>query len=1070
MLTVSPAPSLAQPPPGSLVAAYSFDEGSGTSVVDASGTGNGGSIGSATWAPTGRYGGALQFNGTTAKVTVGDSPSLRLAAGMTLEAWVYPTGIDASWTDVVFKGNDNYYLMASSTPGRPVGGGIFNGSYGETFGQSMIPVTTWTHLATTYDGATLRLYVDGVQVSSKPQTGTLASSANPLQIGGDDIYGQYFSGLIDEVRVYNVALTAAEIQADMAQPIGSQPPPEFANETVVTNLDFVSAMRFAPGGKMLMAEIGGTIRVVQPGASQPDATPFAVIAGAVAQGDAGLMDLVLDPNAGANRFYYVFYAHAQGASYRDRVSRFTAAADWNSTVAGSEVVLWQDDAATITDAHHGATVIFGPDGKLYISIGDLGSPSDSQSLTNYHGKVLRINSDGSVPSDNPFFDGAGPNKDAIWAYGLRNPYRLSWDVPTGNLYIADVGGNDNSTAFEELNLGAPGANYGWPLCEGPCTPANITDPIYSYPHQGRDAAIMGGFVYRGSQYPSSYVGSYFFADYAQNWIKRLTLNAAGTVVTGVFNFEPLNGASDTPTVGDPVQLHQGPDGALYYLDLSFDEQSGTFNAGTLRRMRYTGGGVNQPPTVAAAGSPLVGSPPLNVTFSSAGTTDPEGDTLTYLWDFGDGSTSTAPNPSHTFQASGHYNVKLTVSDGTSSPFKTLAITVGNPPVGQILGPADSSLFKAGDHIVISGAATDAEDGTLPPSAFSWTIVFRHEGHAHPVVGPIVGVNTTSFDIPVTGHDFAGFTRYEITLTVTDSDGLEHSSSVLIFPDKVNLSFATQPPGLSIQVDGITRLTPFVLDEVKGFQHTINAPAQVSGGTSYTFASWSDGGAQSHTIVTPTSNQSYVATYQASSSGPVAAYAFNEGAGSTVADASGNGNGGTIGTATWTTLGKFGNALTFNGSTARVTVPDAPSLRLSNAMTLEAWINPSVRTNAWRDVLMKGTDNYYLMSSSKKSSRPAGGGIFNGIHGETFGPSALPLNTWTHLAATYDGATLRLFVNGVQVSSKAQTGTLTSSSGALQIGGDAVFGQYFAGRIDEVRVYATALSAAQIQTDMATPIP
>ena len=131
----------------------------------------------------------------------------------------------------------------------------------------MIPVTTWTHLATTYDGATLRLYVDGVQVSSKPQTGTLASSANPLQIGGDDIYGQYFSGLIDEVRVYNVALTAAEIQADMVQPIGSQPPPEFANETVVTNLDFVSAMRFAPGGKMLMAEIGGTIRVVQPGAS-----------------------------------------------------------------------------------------------------------------------------------------------------------------------------------------------------------------------------------------------------------------------------------------------------------------------------------------------------------------------------------------------------------------------------------------------------------------------------------------------------------------------------------------------------------------------------------------------------------------------------------------------------------------------------------------------------------------------------------------------------------------------------------------------------------------------------------
>ena len=214
----------------------------------------------------------------------------------------------------------------------------------------------------------------------------------------------------------------------------------------------------------------------------------------------------------------------------------------------------------------------------------------------------------------------------------------------------------------------------------------MTSPIYTYSHAGRDAAIMGGVVYRGSAYPASYQGNYFFADYAQNWIKRLTLNAAGTVVTGVFNFEPINGALDNAAVGDPVWLQQGPDGSIYYLDLSFDEQNGTTNAGTLRRMRYLGSG-NQPPTVNASGTPLQGQPPLTVNFSSVGSSDPEGDPLTYSWNFGDGNTSPAANPSHTYAASGRYTVTLTVSDGTNSPFKTLSVVVGTPPVGQIVTPS-----------------------------------------------------------------------------------------------------------------------------------------------------------------------------------------------------------------------------------------------------------------------------------------------------------------------------------------------------------------------------------------------
>ena len=361
-------------------------------------------------------------------------------------------------------------------------------------------------------------------------------------------------------------------------------------------------------------------------------------------------------------------------------------------------------------------------------------------------------------------------------------------------------------------------------------------------------------------------------------------------------------------------------------------------------------------------------------------------------------------------------------------------------------------------------------GTLPNSAFSWTVIFHHDGHVHPGVGPINGVRNFTFDIPTSGHDFSGFTRYEIVLTVTDSDGLTHTSSVLIFPDKVNLSFDTSPSGLTLQIDGIAKVTPFVLQELKGFQHTISAPAQTFGGTSYAFASWSDGGAQSHGIVTPTADQSYVATFGAlSGPTPVAAYGFTEGSGTSAADASGTGNTGAIGSATWTTSGKYGNALSFNGTNARVTIPDAPSLRLTNGMTLEAWVYPTRVTNAWRDVVYKGDDNYFLMATSKPQSRPAGGGIFSGTYSDVFGTSNLALNTWTHLATTYDGAILRLYVNGVQVASKAQTGTLTTSSNPLQIGGDTFYGQYFAGRIDEVRVYASALSASQVQSDMSAPI-
>jgi PKD repeat protein len=204
--------------------------------------------------------------------------------------------------------------------------------------------------------------------------------------------------------------------------------------------------------------------------------------------------------------------------------------------------------------------------------------------------------------------------------------------------------------------------------------------------------------------------------------------------------------------------------------------------------------------------------------------------LSYSWTFGDGGTSTRANPTHTYQAPGQYIARLTVSDGTSTAVSSnLTIRVGTPPTPTILTSATGTLFQAGDAITFSGSATDAEDGPLPASAFSWTLLFRHDSHIHPGPGPFTNTTSGTLQIPTSGHDFEGNTRYEIVLTVTDSTGLTASTSVTVFPDKVNLTYDTVPSGLTVTIDGISRQTPFVVDDLKGFQHTIDAPNQSNGG-------------------------------------------------------------------------------------------------------------------------------------------------------------------------------------------------------------------------------------------------
>jgi glucose/arabinose dehydrogenase len=204
------------------------------------------------------------------------------------------------------------------------------------------------------------------------------------------------------------------------------------------------------------------------------------------------------------------------------------------------------------------------------------------------------------------------------------------------------------------------------------------------------------------------------------------------------------------------------------------------------------------------------------------------------------------------------------------------------------------------------------------------------------------------------------------------------------------------------------------------------------------------------------------------SGLVAAYTFEAGSGTTVADVSANGRTGTIGGgASWSTSGKFGNALSFNGSSGLVSIADAASLDFTSTLTIEAWVRPTSRSN-WDTVVAKGyggSGRAYALYAGDNNGRPAAAVRINSSERSTAGSPALPLHTWSHVAMTYGGGRLRVYVNGVQVGSSSVTGTIRTSSDPLTIGGSTAWGRWFAGSIDEVRIYNRALTQSQIQAGM-----
>ena len=457
----------------------------------------------------------------------------------------------------------------------------------------------------------------------------------------------------------------------------------FRNEVVAGGFGSGTAMAFAPDGRIFLCQQDGALRVIKNG--QLLATPFVTLP-VDATGERGLLGVAFDPAFESNRFIYVYYT-LNSTPRRNRVSRLTASGD--VAQPGSELVILELENLSATN-HNGGAVAFGPDGRLYIAVGDNAVSSNAQTLTNRLGKMLRINAEGSIPADHPFYSAAsGPNR-AIWALGLRNPFTFAFDPLTDQMFINDVG----QVSWEEVNQGIAGANYGWPNSEGPTSTPGHTGPLYWYSHSASQTphgcAITGGAFSTAPAggFPAALQGDYYFADYCGGFILR---RDAETGIVSPF----------AAGISLPVDLDMGPDGHLYYL---------ARGARQIGRIRYV------PPRLSAL-TPS-SAPPYTagktVTWTATLAPGSAGPVEYQFWLYSSASggwTSTAYAPSATFAF-------------TPMQPATYAIQVWARNVGSTA--AWESYLSSGTFTAGQGALTTpvlVADQQLPPAAgvpITWT--------------------------------------------------------------------------------------------------------------------------------------------------------------------------------------------------------------------------------------------------------------------------------------------------------------------------------------------------------------
>jgi glucose/arabinose dehydrogenase len=668
-------------------------------------------------------------------------------------------------------------------------------------------------------------------------------------------------------------------------------PPDFEDHPLVEGLYFPTGVAWAPSGRMYVIQKDGEVFTVAPGSDIPE--PLLSIADDVNfYGDRGLLGVAVDSQFAAHHYLYLLYTHKRfgmgsqsGNPMNSQLLRVELNTDGDEVV-DQQVILGthadgpaacpppSNDVDCIPsegDTHSIGSVRSAPDGTLYVGSGDAAGWTsvdplalrtyDEQSLA---GKIMHIDRDGKGLQSHPFCRGDSDLDHVctkLYAKGFRNPYRFKLR-PQGGLTVGDVGWTER----EELDLvGAGGRNYGWPCYEGirhtngyreldACQAeyakeANPTTrdvpPDVDYPHREEGDpdppvpsgnTVLGGPTYEGSEYPQGYRGKVFGGDFSAQEIWMLQPQASGPPTLEAFGSD----------MGPIVEVDTSPDGNLVYSSL------GDFSAvgGSIREISYSA--LNHSPTAHATAAPTEGSDvPLTVAFHSTGSTDPEGDALTYDWGFGDGGHSSEPDPEHAYQAAGRYTAKLTVTDGGGKHgTDKVVVQVGTPPTDlQIQAP---SHYRDGEEVTLHASAVD--DG---PLSYSWQLNLRHLSHLHPFThqtGPDA-VFTTPTD-----HDADAYV--DIRLTVTDSDGLVSTASTQLHPETTGLHLRSEPAGAPLEYAGHSVTAPLNGLAAIGFEGSTSAAQSFSrNGRSYLFQGWDNGGPRLQTFSVPDQGLTMTARYR-----------------------------------------------------------------------------------------------------------------------------------------------------------------------------------------------------------------
>jgi glucose/arabinose dehydrogenase/PKD repeat protein len=432
-------------------------------------------------------------------------------------------------------------------------------------------------------------------------------------------------------------------------------------------------------------------------------------------------------------------------------------------------------------------------------------------------------------------------------------------------YNVDAGGYSDGPSNPFGTATSSNKHYSlYATLQGGTGPA-VTSPLFTYNHNASvvsgdgcptgGSSVAGLAFYTGGTYPTTYNNGLFFEDHTRGCIWFMKAGTNGLP-------DPSQVSVFEQGAASPVDLETGPGGDLFYAD---------FDNGAIHRIKFLSS--NRPPNAVATGSPTSGPTPLTVNFDGSGSSDPDGDPITYSWDLnGDGTygDSTAQKPSFTYTTPGTYTVRLRVTDskGASSVSAPITINAGNnPPVPTISSPLSTFTWKVGDPINFSGSATDQEDGTEPASRLSWTMILHHcftptNCHTH-IVQTFNGVASGTFNAP--DHEYPCW--LEIQLTATDSTGATATTSVRLDPQIMTITVASNPTGANVGIDEIAGATPLTKQAVIGSTNSISATSpQTIGGSTYTFSSWSDGGAATHNIVAPATDTTYTATFTKQTSG------------------------------------------------------------------------------------------------------------------------------------------------------------------------------------------------------------